>query len=1122
MITYVSKLDMRPGSVAPVLHVSQYDSDFQINFDLWASSGDFVIESGTTATVRGTKLDGNGYSAECVLDGKRVTVAGHIQMTAIAGQQVFEITLHKGDKELNSANFILDVERAAMDKDTFTSDSDILEAYAIVDRTDEIIAAANLAAQSVAQIQQDAEDARNAAQSTAEDREHVDEKAEEIMQVTTYADQLAQQALSKATNAENESAETANALDAMDRKVQNVILSSEGYVNDGYVENGVAYFVHDGNVLFEITGIGGGGGGGGDHNNAKLTVTNTTGWLSKTIADGGSCPVSLNWSSIEDEMPTGDGTLRITVNGAVKGSKQIQQGNISEELSGYLSVGSNVVKVQVSDIYGNARTINFSITVIALSISSTFDPTTPYTGPFSFTYTPVGAVLKTVHFVLDGQEIGTQQTSVSGRQMSYAIPAQSHGAHKLRAYFTAEINGETVQSNTLSYEFIALEQGSDTVIITSAFDDPIVDQYTTIHVPYQVYNPNALSSDVVITVNGERKASVTVDRTEQVFSYRADTEGQLVIWIISGGTTKEILTQVRELDIDVEAETQDLSLYLTAQGRSNQEEHPEVWTYQSIAATLSDFNFTSDGWVQDADGSTVLRVSGDARVAIPYQPFASDFRSSGKTIEIEFATRNVLNYDATVISCWSNERGFKVTAQNAILKSEQSEISTQYKEDEHVRIAFVVEKRSKERLIVIYINGIASGVVQYPENDDFSQTIPVNISIGSNGCTTDIYCIRIYDNDLTRYQILDNWIADSQVGADLVDRYKRNDVYDAYSNIVISKLPSGLPYMIITCPELPQYKGDKKTVSGSYEDPMYPSKSFTFEGAQADVQGTSSQYYPRKNYKIKFKEGFVMKSGARAAKYAINPQAVPVNTFTFKADVASSEGANNVELVRLYNEACPYKTPGQIENPKVRQGIDGFPIVIFWNDGENTTFLGKYNFNNDKGTEEVFGFVEGDESWEILNNTSNRVLWKSDDYAGTAWQSDFEARYPDTKPAYTNSAQLKEFASWLKSTDRTQATGDALPEPVTYTVQVKEQVEHVDPDTGAVWYEEVIVTRDVTFENDTAEYRLAKFKDEAQNYMELDSAIFYYLFTELFLMVDSRAKNAFPSFMGQEVIGDGD
>ena len=148
----------------------------------------------------------------------------------------------------------------------------------------------------------------------------------------------------------------------------------------------------------------------------------------------------------------------------------------------------------------------------------------------------------------------------------------------------------------------------------------------------------------------------------------------------------------------------------------------------------------------------------------------------------------------------------------------------------------------------------------------------------------------------------------------------------------------------------------------------------------------------------------------------------------------------------------------------------------------------KYNFNNDKGTEEVFGLVSGDESWEIRNNTSDRVIWKNDNYTGDDWLNDFEARYPDTDPAYTNAVQLSSFASWAKSTDRTTATGDALPSPVTYD--------------------------GVTYTNDTAEYRLAKFKAEAPNYMEIDSALFYYLFTELFLMVDSRAKNAFPSFMG--------
>ena len=213
-----------------------------------------------------------------------------------------------------------------------------------------------------------------------------------------------------------------------------------------------------------------------------------------------------------------------------------------------------------------------------------------------------------------------------------------------------------------------------------------------------------------------------------------------------------------------------------------------------------------------------------------------------------------------------------------------------------------------------------------------------------------------------------------------------------------------------------------------------------------------------------------------------------------KADFASSEGANNVELVRLYNEACPYKTPAQIANSKVRQGIDGFPILIFWNNTNagTTTFIGKYNWNNDKSTEEVFGFASPDESWEILNNASDRVMFKSGDFSGDGWKSDFEARFPDTKPAYEDTTQLAEFATWAASTDTTAATNDPLPQSVTYD--------------------------SVTYTNDTATYRLAKFKAEAGNYMEMQSALFYYLFTELFLMVDSRAKNAFPSFIGSEVV----
>lgn len=1145
MITYEFDLDMVPGGRRTEVNLNQYDEDFELKINLVARQGTFSVQSGTTAAIRGTKPDGNGFSADCTLEGTVVTVTGDQQMTAVAGKAVFELTLYRSGKELNTANFTVHIERAALDKDTVISKSQTRELVEIEDNAEELIAAAQTMAEAQAEFERLSQEAADSAAAAKESEENaassltemnqtfendmdaideaynrtmnaINEKAQAIGQLTTDADQVAKQALEKAGNAENETAEFSNQMDSLKALIRQIQLEEAGFCQELEVDSqGLVYLLNNGERIagpygpFAGSGGGGGGGGSSSGNNAQIMVANDTGWLSTTIAEGDSCPISITWSSIEDEMPTGDGTAKITVNGATKAILNIKQGQVTIDLARYLAVGTNVVKVNIADVYENNRTINFSVQCIKISISSTFDATTPYQGAISFPYTPVGNVTKTVHFILDGKEIGTNNTSVSGRQMSYTIPQQTHGAHTFEAYFDCDINGQTVESNHLYYEIICFEAMNTEKIIASSFNTKTVAQYTTLHVDYTIYDPLSMTAEAIISVDDNQVAKLTVDRTQQVFTYRVDEVGSHTFKIASGDVYIERTVTVTESDIQVEAETDQLKLYLSSSGRSNREENPGTWTYEDVETVFSGFNYASDGWVNDEDGVTVLRVSGDARVTVPFNIFASDLRSTGKTIEIEFATRDVMNYDSTILSCMSGGRGIEMSAQLARLRSEQSEISMQYKEDEHVRLAFVVEKRSQNRLIYMYVNGIMSGVVQYPANDDFSQASPVGISIGSNDCTMDIYCIRVYDNNLTRSQILTNWIADTQDITQMLARYRRNGIYDEYGNVVIAQLPSELPYMIIECPELPQYKGDKKTVDVTYVDPVTNSRSFTATGAQADVQGTSSQYYARKNYKIKFKNGFVMtSSGTQAAKYALRPGAIPTSTFCMKADVASSEGANNVELARLYNDTCPYKTPAQEDNAAIRQGIDGFPIVIFWSDGENTTFLGKYNFNNDKGTEEVFGFAEDDESWEIKNNTSDRVLWKSDDYESMgededgnqilAWLNDFEARFPDTDPAYTDSTQLKAFATWIKSTDTTAATGAALPESVTYG----------SGDDA------------VTYTTDTAEYRLAKFKNEIENYVELQSAMFYYLFTELFLMVDSRAKNAFPSFMGSEVIGE--
>lgn len=114
MITYERKLDMTPGGVPLVLYLNQYDNDFTIKLSLYSSNGSLSIQSGTVASIRGSKKDGGEYLANVTLNENVATVSGDSQMTNISGISRFEISLQRSGKELNSANFFIDIEPSAM------------------------------------------------------------------------------------------------------------------------------------------------------------------------------------------------------------------------------------------------------------------------------------------------------------------------------------------------------------------------------------------------------------------------------------------------------------------------------------------------------------------------------------------------------------------------------------------------------------------------------------------------------------------------------------------------------------------------------------------------------------------------------------------------------------------------------------------------------------------------------------------------------------------------------------------------------------------------------------------------------------------------------------------------
>lgn len=796
----------------------------------------------------------------------------------------------------------------------------------------------------------------------------------------------------------------------------------------------------------------------------KLTLAFVTP-SNATAVHGKETLIKYTYSSTLSGEETGEGIATYTLNNKQVASETINQGEVSFNIGKYLALGDNILVVQVTDSYGATRKLTFKINAVSIAVTSTFDDSKAYTGAISFPYTPMGAVEKTIHFLVDDKETGTYITSVSNRQQTYSIPAQAHGAHTLDVYATATINDTEVESDHLRYDIISIVSGNNTPVIASSFRTAEVEQFGTLLIPYIVYNPATTTSDITLSANGTVISDQTIDRTRQTWSYRAETPGELELKIACGSVSKTFNLTVRESEIDVRPEEADLVLFLTSVNRSNNEEGKNIWNYREIFAVLTAFNYATNGWIKTVDGFVALRVNGDARVTIPYNSFANDFRSTGKTIEFEFETRDVTDYDSVILSCMNAGIGLEVTAQKAIFRSEQTSIETQFKEDERVRISFVIEKKAENRLIFVYINGEICGLIQYPEQDNFTQPNPAGISIGSSDCTADIFNIRVYDNALNRYQLLDNYIADMDNLELKRKLYARNNIYDDYGNLSYEKLANqNISFTIVG--ELPTFKGDKKTVTLVYEDREHPERSWVATGVEIDVQGTSSQWYPRKNFKTKCKQGFTMTAtGEHADKVAIFEEEIPVNVFCFKADFAESSGVHNTGMARLIDyilRGMGFLTEAQKADPRVRTTVNGRPSVMWHQTSEDDerTSLGKYNFNNDKSTNETFGFKAGCESWEILNNTSDRVLFKRSDYitvdseGNIEWLKDFEARYPDENEDYTN---LKRLTDWL--------------------VSVKD--------------------------NPT------KFRAEADQYLDMNFMLSYYTITELFAMVDQRAKNMF-------------
>ena len=116
MITQSMILDMVPTKEPVKLYLSQNDENYTLIFSLFARMGTFTIQGSTAAAFVGTLPDGTSYRKPAHLVGTTVTVAGDSEMTAAAGQGVFEIELEHNGKYLHSSNVLICFEKTAMEE----------------------------------------------------------------------------------------------------------------------------------------------------------------------------------------------------------------------------------------------------------------------------------------------------------------------------------------------------------------------------------------------------------------------------------------------------------------------------------------------------------------------------------------------------------------------------------------------------------------------------------------------------------------------------------------------------------------------------------------------------------------------------------------------------------------------------------------------------------------------------------------------------------------------------------------------------------------------------------------------------------------------------------------------
>lgn len=897
--------------------------------------------------------------------------------------------------------------------------------------------------------------------------------------VETFTNDLA--VVKKSVDTIQTSVDTANAdiADIQDKLKNFNPDENSGREYDITYEDSKLSLLENGTVKTQVIIEGGGGGGG---TSSVITIERLDG-SALTVISGDSAIINFNFKSVDNSGDdTGNATGTWYVGNTKVGTQTLVQGKNSFDITNFLKSGDNNIKLSVTDSVGSIGTKTWSINVVEFYLESIFDDTLVYSDEVTFRFTPYGNITKTIVFTMDGKQLGTTSTAVTGRQMTYTLPVQTHGSHLLEVHMTAEINGKTVTSNSIKKDIMWAIEGETEPLISCAVREYSAKQYSNVAITYTVYDPTSSTSKVVLAVDGVVNSTLSVGRTAQVWTFKSTNIGTHTLTITCGSTVKTITVEIKELGITIEPVKTNLAFDFNPAGKTNADE-TRLWTDGNTKMTVSDnFDWSNGGYQIDEDGDTYFCVKSGTTATIDYKLFADDAKKIGKNFKLVFKTTNVKNYDATALTCLNGNIGLNIQAQKVTLTSEQNSIALPTCEDDFMEFEFNILPDAQHNEMVLWLDGIPCKVELYASSDNFTQAKPVGITIGSADCDVQIYRMKSYMMNLTDDEILDNFIADAKNAEEMITRYNRNDITDVSGELDPDLLAEKCPDLRIIKISAPTFTTGKKnevsdtTIQQIYKNGRAVEDNWTATGSHKG-QGTSSDHYGEsaRNIDINCKGGFTFGDDSTGAKYALTENSVPEKYFNIKVNVASSENANNALLADEFNEFNPYKRKAKKDNPKVRDTMAFYPCVVFIQetDVENSTVFhdGGWHFyacgdiGNSKKNSDTMGMdSENHKEFivEIDNNTDAQTRFLSGDFSEETWDGNhsFEFRY--SNPACTEEEIEAGKQAWIT---------------------VQNWVVNADDE---------------------------EFKTHFTDHFDLDSTMWHYLFTERHTMVDNRAKNVFP------------